>query len=53
MQVMMRTSRGTYSRFTYSDCNNYIYLRNNTSLIEYNEIILVIDTNIQLYVSVQ
>ena len=53
MQVMMSTIGGTYSRFIYRDCNNYIYLCNNTSLIECNEIIIVIDTNMQLYVSVQ
>ena len=49
----MWTSRGTYSRFIYSDCNNFIYWCNYTSLIECNEIIIVIDTNIQLCVSLQ
>ena len=49
MHVMMRTSRGTYSRFIYSDCNNYVYLCNNTSLIECNEIITMIDNSISMH----
>ena len=49
MHVMMRTSIGTYSRFIYSDCNNYVYLCNNTSLIECNEIITMIDNSISMH----